>query len=286
VRSWPRASAADVEAPHGRRLVFVGGLHRSGTSVLASCLGSHGAVSALTGTGVPEDEGQHLQDLIPPALALGGPGRFAFHPDAHLTERSPLATPASRYRLLRQWSRYWDHSKPVLVEKSPPNLTRMRLLQALFPEAYFVVIVRHPAVVTLATRKWTPAVPLQALLEHWFYAHHLLEQDIRHVDRLLILRYERLVSTPDAVLAELGEFLGLSGLSGAELGPGYSAGYERRWRRLLQDWTAGSLARYCRAREPAANHFGYSLYDLGHDEPWEPWSPSRSSSARRTVTTP
>jgi hypothetical protein len=264
--------------PHGHRLVFLGGLHRSGTSVLTRCLHRHPAVSALTGTGVPEDEGQHLQDLLPAAHALGGPGRFAFHPEAYVTERSPLAAPANRYRLLRRWIRYWDLSKLVLLEKSPPNLTRTRLLQALFPGSYFVIVMRHPAIVTLATQKWTPALPRQALLEHWFHAHFLLERDLPHVRRLLVLRYERMVSAPDAVLNELGRFLGLSaGPPGDELRPDRSASYEHRWHSLVGDAAEASLARYCRARERIANHFGYSFYDLGQVGPWDPSPPLRRS---------
>ena len=79
-------------SPRERRLLFVGGLHRSGTSLVHRCLTRHPEVSGFSGTGVPEDEGQHLQTVYPPAYAHGGPGRFGFDPDAHLTESSPLWT--------------------------------------------------------------------------------------------------------------------------------------------------------------------------------------------------
>ena len=61
----------------GHLLVFVGGLHRSGTTPLARALSAHPDISGFSNTGVPEDEGQHLQDVYPPAYVLGGPGRFA-----------------------------------------------------------------------------------------------------------------------------------------------------------------------------------------------------------------
>ena len=49
------------------RLVFVGGLHRSGTTPLTRCLAAHAQISGFAHTGVEEDEGQHLQTVHPPA---------------------------------------------------------------------------------------------------------------------------------------------------------------------------------------------------------------------------
>ena len=77
--------------------VFVGGLHRSGTTLLAPLPGRAPAmVSGFSGTGAREDEGQHLQTVYRPGRAHGGPGRFGFDPEAHLTETSPLVTDESR----------------------------------------------------------------------------------------------------------------------------------------------------------------------------------------------
>ena len=116
------------------RFVFVTGLHRSGTSLLARCIAQHPQVSGFSGTGVPEDEGQLLQSVYPPGHLDGGPGRFGFAQRQHLTEHSPQATPESRERLWQEWSPHWDLERPVLLEKSPPHLTKTRFLQALFPE--------------------------------------------------------------------------------------------------------------------------------------------------------
>src|SRR5207249_5367403 len=64
--------------PGDHRFVFVGGLHRSGTSLMARTIAGHPEVSAFTGTGVPEDEGQHLQTVYPKPSARQQAGRFAF----------------------------------------------------------------------------------------------------------------------------------------------------------------------------------------------------------------
>ena len=75
-------------------------------------------------------------------------------PAAHLTETSSLVTPENAERMLRSWAAHWDLSRPLLLEKSPPNLVMTRMLQAMYPDAKFVVIVRHPVVVSLSTHKW------------------------------------------------------------------------------------------------------------------------------------
>ena len=65
-REDPHRSSGATAIPPA--LVFVGGLHRSGTSLVHRCLALHPAVSGFSGTGVPEDEGQHLQTVYPAGL--------------------------------------------------------------------------------------------------------------------------------------------------------------------------------------------------------------------------
>jgi hypothetical protein len=85
------------------RFVFIGGLHRSGTTLLARCLAEHPEVSGFSGTRALEDEGQHLQNVYQPGRAYGGPGRFGFDPEAHLTETSSLVE-------------HWLHCHELMLE--------------------------------------------------------------------------------------------------------------------------------------------------------------------------
>lgn len=245
--------------------VFIGGLHRSGTTLLGSVLAAHPEASGLTGTGVPEDEGQHLQDVFPTARAEGGPGNFAGR--AHLTELSPSAAALARRRLLASWSGYWDLRKRVLIEKSPPNLVRLRALQSVFPNAAHVVIVRHPIAVTMATRKWTPNSPLD-LVRHWVIAHDLLLADAAHVRRLTVVRYEDLVQAPGPLVSELFRLLGLQPVPVEfNVEAGLNEAYLARWRREGIDVSA---AKDAHALEEAAKAFGYMLSGAGVVDPRDP----------------
>jgi Sulfotransferase family len=254
---------AAVPGPEGHRFVFVCGLHRSGTSLLFQALRAHPEVSGFTDTGVPEDEGQHLQDVYPPASAFGGPGRFGFDRRAHLTEASPLVTPANRDALFAAWGRYWDLAKPVLLEKSPPNLVRTRFLQALFPESAFIVLTRHPVAVALATRKWNRA-PVGRLLRHWVVCHERYAADAPRLRRAIVVRYEDLVARPDEVMGRLWGFLGLAPHAApVPVREGVNETYFAAWREAGRGPMKGLLrALAVRRLEPAVRRWGYSLTDL------------------------
>jgi sulfotransferase family protein len=188
------------------KFVFVCGLHRSGTSMLADVLRSHPLISGFHHTAAPKDEGQHLQSVFPPARVYGGPGKFGFASNAHLTETSALATVEKAEKLFLEWSRYWDLSKPLLLEKSPPNLLRTRFLQAVFPPSYFVVIMRHPIAVAYATQKWSRS-SIESLVQHWMICHNIFEQDRIHLKNVLVLKYEDLVANPTQTVASVCRFL-------------------------------------------------------------------------------
>jgi hypothetical protein len=250
------------------RLVFVGGLHRSGTTLLAKLLTGHPDVSGLSNTGVWEDEGQHLQDVYPPAADFGGLGRFAFADRAHLTERSTLVSDRSRQVLLQAWEPYWDTSRALLVEKSPPNLIRFRFLQALFPGARFVAVIRHPIPVSYATqrlhRPWDrPSV--YRLIHHWIRAHEIFEDDASRLDGVIVVRYEWLTRDPADVLGRVADQLGLSGgfaSSPVTVETDRSERYFAKWRRHLANPVLGRLRRQ-RARRMVddVRHWDYSLLE-------------------------
>jgi len=164
------------------------------------------------------------------------------------------------------WSPHWDMSASVLLEKSPPNLIRTRFLQALFPNASFIVLMRHPAAVACATRKWSRE-GLPRLLEHWLLCHEALEADRRHLHRVVTLRYEELVDAPEAALGRVWDFLGLTPVAiEAPVRAGIDDAYLAEWERERRRPLAGRKLREAAKRlEPRVQRFGYSLLEPGRE---------------------
>jgi hypothetical protein len=198
----------------GHRYAFVCGLHRSGTTLITRSLAEHPMISGFKGTGAIEDEGQFLQTVFPVDIEFGGAGRFGFDPRAHMTEESALNTPMAAAVLKAEWHRYWDDSKPVLIEKTPANLLRMRLLDRLFPQSCFIVVTRHPVATCLATMKWTEG-NFFSLFYHWVHCYRIARADAARLERVLWISYEAFIAEPRRQLTRLSEFLGLA--------PGFTA---------------------------------------------------------------
>lgn len=241
--------------------VFIAGLHRSGTSLLAKCLADHPATSGFHDTGVPEDEGQHLQTVFPRASRYGGPGGFGFAPQMHLTESSPEVSDANRDKLWQEWSRHWDLSRTHLVEKSPPNLIKSRFLQAMFPNSLFVFILRHPVAVAGATKKWKRRTPLHRLVEHWIVCHEIMLSDLPHLKRYTIFHYEDFVAQPRRTLDSTFRFLGLEPAAATrEIRSNVNESYLAQWEAWRQEFFAGrSIRKAERLYEERLNKLGYSL---------------------------
>jgi Sulfotransferase family len=254
---------AEYDSPpmEGHRFVFLAGLHRSGTTLLARLLAAHPQVSGFSGTGAPADEGQHLQSVYPSDHEHGRPGRFGFAAEMHLTETSPLVSEENALKLFEEWSPHWDLSRALLLEKSPPNLLKTRFLQALYPNSAFVVIVRHPIPVSIPTAKWRGTRRFDRMFEHWLRCHALFEADREHLRRVHVLQYEQLVSDPVAELRTIFEFLELEPIAPSEpVDTGANEKYFRRWQELKRDPRMRAYLDLVSLRyERPMRRYGYSL---------------------------
>lgn len=202
------------------RYVFVGGLHRSGTSIAARMVASLQDVAAITGAPVPENEGVYLQGAIAHTALHGQPMHFATDPAQHHIEGGRHDNLEVRDRLTTDWEP-WFQPKDVSwrVEKSPVNFSRMRLYQQLFPLSQFIVVLRHPQAVAGAVAKWVD-MEGDAAVDHWIAAHEIMRTDTAHLHSAMILRYEDIMARPAAYMSAFAAFLQIDGAYDGDLPSG------------------------------------------------------------------
>ncbi|WP_116364718.1 sulfotransferase family protein [Parahaliea mediterranea] len=243
--------------------VFIAGVHRSGTSLIHELLRAHPMISGFKDTpAYMEDEGQFLQTVYPRGEVFGGPGRFAFDAASHMTETHPLVSADNAQALFTQWSEYWDLSRPVLIEKSPPNIVRTRFLQALFPRTRFIVILRHPVAVAYATQKWSHT-SIGSLIDHTLTAYEQFLQDQPALRHSLLLYYEDFVQAPQRHLDELLTFLGLPSIDlDRPVKQAINEHYFARWRADRWKFWKSAPLRLPSSLEQRARRLGYSLKSL------------------------
>lgn len=188
------------------RYLFIGGLHRSGTSLVNRLANRLPGAGGIEGSSAPENEGVYLQGAIPHTAQSGRPMYFATNPQEYMTEAHPLNTLETRLRLEHDWAPWFAPDLTWRIEKSPVNLTRMRLLQQLFPMSQFVVMLRHPEAVAASVASWVDDTPT-ALIDHWLAAYEQVLQDLPYLHAVLCLRYEDVVADPDRTLRQLAAFL-------------------------------------------------------------------------------
>lgn len=202
----PRFPVRRVDAP-----IFVVGCCNSGTTILWKALRSH---IDLAG---PPMEGQDLVDL--PPILRHFLGRQTFRMFAHPSFAGAYrATEADLSPLLadRIDAIYGEYSIAGcrFLEKSPANSLRTRFLQALYPEACFVIIRRNAFAVAegiVRKRNLDPERPhmagmrttLTAATKQWFHANLQLLQDMPFLRRAVVIRYEDLVANPGDILRKV-----------------------------------------------------------------------------------
>ncbi|MCP4270013.1 MAG: sulfotransferase [Candidatus Brocadiaceae bacterium] len=242
--------------------IFLGGLHRSGTSLLHEILRNHPETSGFEGTCAPEDEGQHLQSVYEPAKSFGGPGRFAFEEESFMNETHPLVSEENAEKLFKQWSTHWDLKSTYLIEKSPPNIVRTRFLQALFPNSYFIIILRHPIAVSYATKKWSKT-NIKSLIDHSLICYERFFADLPFLKRVFILRYESLCVEPEKTMDAIFGFLGLDPIYiNKDVYTNVNAKYFNEWKKDKKKLLMRFSNRIPLPNEHRFCRVGYSLKNL------------------------
>ncbi len=205
--------------------IFVIGVPRSGTTLLASLLSAHPAIHAGPETHFFEDF-DHRRPPVPSRSAdwiesavdwlmniehVGKP--VPVH--AGLTEddlRYYLRSQAPSYRAMLEAITVLQMrraGKSRWLEKTPNHLAHMPTLRRIFPDAKVIRIVRDPrdTIQSLLNVPWGPK-SLAAAVSMYVDNDTPGERSCSHDPQTLTVRYEDLVTAPAATLDRIGSFVG------------------------------------------------------------------------------
>ncbi len=104
------------------------------------------------------------------------------------------------------WDAYWDPSKPVLLEKSPPNIIRTRDILAHFEPVRFVIMVRNPYAQSEGLMRRNNWSARRAANFAMMCLRTQLENR-RQLEHAAVLTYESLVKDPAGTCKQLGAFM-------------------------------------------------------------------------------
>jgi hypothetical protein len=206
--------------PEDRTWVFVLGCYDSGTTLVHDLVASSARCARLPGEGV------FLTSQLVAPEDLGWT-RMWWKVLGEIRQAEAGADPAV---VKRDWCVWFDTSRPVFVEKSVSDATRIGWLDGGFPQAKFISLMRNGYAVAEGIRRRAGAgpyrlprgvsrYPIEWCAEQWVASARLVEGGLASIDpaRVLRLTYEELCADPSGCLGRIGVFLGLPDLAGLDV---------------------------------------------------------------------
>ncbi len=232
-----------------------------------------------------------LLDTSPHVSALPGEGQFI----AEVTDEMRAApwdkAEAFNWRRIRGiWETYWDSSKPLLLEKSPPNMIRAAAIEEAFDPAWFIVMMREPYahIEGLARRAHVPPMGLsksasraeriKRATELWLDFAATQRETIAARKHVTWFTYEALTQEPARIASQLQTFLPELGNLDIEARFGVHAvsGTQARElsdmnapkRALLRAADFEIISDLLMPKRDLVEFFGYELRNAGVNQDW------------------
>lgn len=227
--------------PKDKKWLFLVGCYNSGTTLLSELLGNHPSISALA------TEGHFITDQFVKDYEIGLPRMWVDREDIFRLNENDKGPDALRIK--KEWGMRLDLSKPVLLEKSPPNSSKTRWLQKHFENAYFVAIMRNGyAVAEGISRKADPkhlinSWPIEKSAYQWKRSNEVLEEDAKHLKNFMWISYEELTTDTVTTLNKITDFVGIDNFENFESNRNWSI-HERNEK--IRNMNEGSISKLTR----------------------------------------
>jgi hypothetical protein len=192
-----------LEIASRQRWIFILGCNNSGTTLLYRILAHHPSMHPVSN----RYEGKSLTWQLPRAGKLGCGRLFTQRLDIfRWTEASDFVdVPHLAYDWLA--GKTLDQEQFV-VEKSPQHTVSARWLQKIFPDSYFIGIVRNGYAVSEGIRR-RQGYSIERCAQHWNTVNRIMIEDSSYLKNFHLIPYEMLSISPNETLRKLAEFLGV-----------------------------------------------------------------------------
>ncbi len=195
--------------PEGYSPIFVGGLYRSGTTLMRGLLDSHPHIACGPESSLfRENQLERIYTYLRTIWPTGLDPRYAFAP--HTVDQVMAGL---LHALVMPYCQKQD--KPRWAHKTPATILFIDTLFAWFPAAQFIHMIRDPRDAFFSVRQraatdkphWATWTPRQ-VAEEWCRRINCGLAWRERPDRYREVRYEELVTQPEATLRPLFAFLG------------------------------------------------------------------------------
>lgn len=184
----------------GHKWIFVVGCNNSGTSLLQRMLGFSGNISTWP------LEGQRYSRVMPRAMRRGYGRIWMEYANDLSMDQGSLDSKAPR--LVHDWMESLGQPiKEIILEKTPANLLRMEWLQQVFPNSYFIGLVRNGYAVAEGIHRKSHKDIGQAA-RHWANANAAMLEAARSIDRFIEIRYEDFFENKQETARRIADFIG------------------------------------------------------------------------------
>ncbi|HTE17038.1 MAG TPA: sulfotransferase, partial [Armatimonadota bacterium] len=178
--------------------LFISGCNRGGTTILSQILASHPHVRNV-GRG-QFNEGRHVWRR---GFRDWSRHRWAVPPWRWILRRTADYATPKRVAFFRNLFESAMPDEGRMLEKTPANAVRIPFIDRLYPDCYFIHVLRdgrHTTASLVARKVWWVYAPHQ-----WVWAHRTALDDLTQLPahRVVVIRYEELVEDPERVLREI-----------------------------------------------------------------------------------
>lgn len=105
-----------------------------------------------------------------------------------------------------KWEAEWDLSKPILLEKSPPNLIRAFEIEKVFSPSYFIIVVRDPYAFCQGYMQRQKTTPEDAA-RFWVRCAEQQKRNMEGLCNSLFLSYESFTENPLGASDQILQFM-------------------------------------------------------------------------------